>query len=260
MINKDYLEHNVFEQLQYYADFYTNLALRIMGFIPHGTNKFFNIDTYMYTSIQGTLESIKNILKNGRINDSYTLLRKYYDSIIINIYSILYLKDNFTFEKFVVEQIDNWIKGKDRLPEFRTMSKYIKSSNQVSGLNKLIEKDFTYMEIRNRCNDHTHYNSYRYVVLNDNSVYNPNQLTILDSFSKDLRNLFIFHLSYVFYLNEYYMSSDDFIMSLEEGLTPEDNSQYYVASFIQDMFDKEIKKYRTDLYELIKSTTSMMLN
>ena len=56
------------------------------------------------------------------------------------------------------------------------------------------------------------------------------------------------------------MSSDDFIMSLEEGLTPEDNSQYYVASFIQDMFDKEIKKYRTDLYELIKSTTSMMLN
>ena len=66
MINKDYLGHNVFDQIQYYADFYTRLALKIMGFIPHGTNKFFNIDTYMYTSIQGTLESIKVILKNGR--------------------------------------------------------------------------------------------------------------------------------------------------------------------------------------------------
>ena len=193
------------------------------------------------------------------INDSYTLLRKYYDSIIINIYSILYLKDNFTFEKFVVEQIDNWIKGKDRLPEFRIMSHYIKSSKQLSDLNKLFEKDFTYKEIRNRCNDHIHYNFYRYVVLNDKSVYNPNLLKILDSFSNDLRNLFIFHLSYVFYLNEYYMSSDDFIMSLEEGLTPEDNAQYYVAPFIQDMFDKEIKIYRIDLYEFIKSTTTMML-
>lgn len=259
MINKEYLEHKVFEQLQYYADFYTSLALRIMGFIPHGTNKLFNIDTYMYTSIKGTLESIKNILEVGRINDSYTLLRKYYDSIIINIYSILYLKENFTFEKFVVEQIDNWIKGKDNLPKFRKMLQYIKSSKQIAGLNKLIEKDIMYKEIRNRCNDHTHYNFYKYVLLNDNSVYNPNRLNILNSFSSDLRNLFIFHLSYVFYLNEYYMSSDDFIMALEKGLTPEDNSQYYVAPFIQDMFDKEIKKYRTDLYELIKSKTSMML-
>jgi len=260
MIDKDYLEHKVFDQLQYYANFYINLALRIMGFIPHGTNKIFNTDTYMYTSIQGTLESIKNILKNGRINDSYSLMRKYYDSIIINIYSILYLKDHCTSDEYVVEQIDNWINGKDRLPEFRIMSKYIKSSNHLSDINKLIEKDLTYKEIRNRCNDHTHYNFYKYVVLNDSNVYNPRRLGILDNFSIDLRNLFIYHLSYVFYLNEYYMSSDDFIMSLEEGLTPEENSQYFVAPFIQDMFDNEIKKYRNDLYELIKRTTSMMLN
>lgn len=259
MIEKEYLEHRIFEQLEGYANFYVSLGLRVIGFIPIGIKGFFNIDTYLYTSIQGTLESIKDILTKGRINDSYALLRKYYDSIIINIYSILYLSDNCSMENFVVQKIDNWVHGKEKLPEYRVMSQYIKSSLKLTRINELLFKDTTYKEIRDRCNDNTHYNFYRHVLLNNNVIYLRNRLKSLDSFSNDLRNLLIMHLSYLFYLNEHYMSSDDYIMALENGLTPEEGSQYYVAPYIQNIFDSVFKTSRYDLYAEIKSTTSMML-
>jgi len=259
MIEKEYLEHRIFEKLDGYANFYSSLGLRIMGFIPHGIKGFFNIDTYLYTSIQGTLESMRDILTKGRINDSYALLRKYYDSTIINIYSILYLSDNYSIENFVVEKIDNWVKGKEKLPEYRVMSNYIRTSNKLTKMNELLYKDDRYKAIRDRCNDHTHYNFYRNVLLNDNALYLRNRAKSLDYFSNDLQNILIMHLCYLFYLNDYYMSSDDYIMALESNITPEVNSQYFVAPFIQNIFDSVIKKYRMDLYEEIKSKTCMML-
>ena len=44
------------------------------------------------------------------MNDAYTLLRKYYDAAIINIYTNLYLEDNFSIENFVVDKIENWLR------------------------------------------------------------------------------------------------------------------------------------------------------
>ena len=96
-----------------------------MNWISQGTKAITNIDTYVYSSIQGTLESIHDLLLKGRINDSYALLRKYYDSSIINVYSNLYLSDHVSIDNFIVSQIDNWRKGTETLPEFRIMSKYI---------------------------------------------------------------------------------------------------------------------------------------
>ncbi|HRO42753.1 MAG TPA: hypothetical protein PL009_07950 [Flavipsychrobacter sp.] len=96
-----------------------------MGFTSPGTLALFNLHTYVFTSIKGTLESIKEILAKGRINDAYALLRKYYDSTVINVYTNLYLKDHYDFENLIVKHIDNWRKGKDTIPEYRVISKYI---------------------------------------------------------------------------------------------------------------------------------------
>ena len=86
-----------------------------------------------------------------------------------------------------------------------------------------------------------------------------NRTAILNRFSKDLENIFVFHLSYLFYLNDHYMMSSDYVDSLESGLTPEEGSQYYVAPFIQEIFDSVIKKSRMDLAIEIKTKTSMLL-
>ena len=253
-------EHPVFKQLSEYAEFYKDLATSVMGWVTQGTmGSVLNIDTYVYSSMQGTLDSIKDILIKGRINDSYALLRKYHDSVIINVYSTLYLEDNFSFENFVVEKINDWLHGKEQLPEYRIMSDYIRKSEKLADINALLYKDNTYKEIRDRCNDHTHYNFYHNLLLNDNELYIKNRFGILNRFSKDLENLFILHLSHLFYINDKYMMSSDYIDSMDLGLTPEEGSQYFVAPFIQEIFDKVIKKNRMDLAIVIKNNTAMKL-
>mgnify|MGYP001566673545 FL=1 len=233
--------------------------MSIFGFLTMGTKAVCNIDSYVYSSMQGTLESICHVLQNGRISDSYALLRRFYDSAIINIYSNLYLQNHFSIENFIVAKIDNWLKGKQRLPEYRVMSNYIRNSPRLATITDLLFSDTTYKNIRDRCNDHTHYNFFDNVLCNDNQVYIKSRITILDSFSKDLENILILHLSYLFFLNDHYMMSSDYVDHLECGQTPPEGSQYFVAPFVQELFDSAIKKSRMDIAVAIKNNTQMKL-
>ncbi len=94
-MDRQYSNHSVFNQLSDYASFYKHLSYNVMNWGQQGTITLINLDTFVYSSIQGTIESIKDILIKGRINDAYALLRKYYDSTIINVYSNLYIIDNY---------------------------------------------------------------------------------------------------------------------------------------------------------------------
>jgi len=258
-MNKEYVEHPVFEQLSKYTEFYGDLAFSMMSFVSMGTESVVNIDTYVYPSMQGTLESIKDILTKGRVNDAYALLRKYYDAAVINIYTNLYLDENVSVENFVVETIEKWLKGKKKLPAIQIMNSYIEKSRKAENIYKLLHKDKTYSELKARCNDNVHYNFYHNVLLNDNQAFLENRVSILNRFSKDLENIFILHLSYLFCIKEHYMMSSNYIDSLDSGTIPEPDSQYFVAPFIQEIFDGVIKKNRNDLAIEIKNNISMKL-
>ncbi len=257
--DEEYQKHDVFADLERYASFYENLGHAVFGFVPIGTRAICNIDSYVFSSIQGTLSSICIILRDGRINDAYALLRKYYDSAIINIYTGLYLKDNVSIESFIVTQIDRWLQGRDRLPEFRIMSQYIRGSQRVTPITGLLYSDDRYKRLRDRCNDHTHYNFYRNVLLNDKEILIKERLPALEEFSNDLRDVLILHLSYMFFANGHYMMSSDYVDCFESGMTPEPDSQYLVAPFVQDIFDQSIKKFRPDIAAIIKQHSSMHL-
>ena len=259
-LGKGYLEHKIFIELSELSDFYNSLSDSVMGFLSQGTKATFNLDTYVFTSIKGTLESIKEILAKGRINDAYALLRKYYDSTIINVYTSLYLSDHFSIDNFIVQHIDNWRTGKDTIPEYRVISKYIKESAKLKPVTELLQRDKLYKEVRERCNNHTHYNFYYNLLLNDNEIYLNNRIGELDAFSLDLTAIFVQHFAYIIYLNDHYMMSSDYVDSLDCGVVPEEDSQYWVAPYMQAIFDKWIKYHRPDIAEEVKSKTSMKLN
>jgi hypothetical protein len=258
-LEKEYLEHAVFGQLTQLVDFYEALSNTTMGFVSQGTKAIFNLDTYVFTSISGTVESIKEILYSGRLNDAYALLRKYYDSTIINIYTNLYLNDHFSMDNFIVEHIDNWRSGKQMIPEYRVISKYIKDSDKLKPITDLLQKDKLYKEIRERCNDHTHYNFYHNLLLNDNQIRLEGRVKAINRFQNDLIAVFVQHFSYLFYLNDHYMISSDYVDYLDMGMTPEEDSQYWVAAFIQDAFDKYVKVHRPDIANQLKAKTVMKL-
>ncbi|RPI79678.1 MAG: hypothetical protein EHM45_01990 [Desulfobacteraceae bacterium] len=257
--DEEFQKHAVFADLERYGAFYESLAHSVFPFVSVGTRAICNIDSYVFSSIQGTLASIHAILQDGRINDAYALLRKYYDSAIINIYTGLYLKDHVSIENFIVTQIDKWLQGKDQLPEFRIMSQYIRGSQRAAPITGLLFSDDRYKRLRDRCNDHTHYNFYRNVLLNDKEIVLEGRRQALEEFSNDLRDVLILHLSYLFFANGHYMISSDHIDCLECGMTPEPDSQYWVAFFVQEMFDQTIKKSRPDIATMIKQHSLMHL-
>jgi hypothetical protein len=172
----------------------------------------------------------------------------------------LYLKDNFSVESFIVGKINNWIQGVEKLPEYRVMSQYIGTSKTLNPINEVLNNDDRYKHIRNRCNDHTHYNLYRHAMLNDNDIYINNRDKWIDLISGDIQDLFILHLGYIFFLNDHYMMSSDYIDALECNMQPEENSQYWVAPFIQKVFDKIITPRRPDITVAIKTKTTMQLS
>lgn len=258
-LEKEYLEHSVFGQLNGLINFYKALSDTTMRFDSQGTKAIFNLDTHVFTSMSGTVESIKDILFSGRMNDSYTLLRKYYDLTIINIYTNLYLDDHFSIDNFIVERIDNWRSGKEQLPRFPVMSEYIKDSEKLKPITELLQKQELYKKIRERCNDHTHYNFYHNLLLNNNQIRLKDRVKYINLFQTDLTAIFVQHFTYLFYLNEHYMMSSDYGDYTYVGLTPEEDSQYLVASFIQEAFDKYIKVYSPDIARMLKSKTVMNL-
>lgn len=258
-LSKQYLNHRIFNDIERYADFYDLISMSTFSFPTKGTTSIINIDTYLYSSIRSTLKSISEILKKGRINDAYTLLRKYHDSAIINIYTNLYLQKNHSIENFIVKKINNWLHGKEQLPDYSVMHNYIINSNELCTVYKLLTKDSRYKEIRNRCNDNTHYNFYKNIMLNLSDVRVANRDETLEQFSIDIKNLFILHISYLFYLNDHYMSSSDYVDYLDMGMQPVEGSQYFVAPFIQEIFSDVLKKDRPDIAKEIKDHTSMEL-
>lgn len=258
-LGKEYLNHVVFYEIDEYIEFYESLSFSTMNWISMGTTSAINLDTYVFSSLNGTLESIKVILKMGRINDAFALLRKYYDATLINIYSNLFLEDNLNLENRIVKQIEEWKNGIETIPNYRIISNYIKNSPKLKPVTALLQKDNRYKKIRDRCNDHVHYNFYQNLLYNDNAIYVKNRVVQLEYLSNDLKNLFIQHISYLFYLKDNYMMSSDYIDSLEIGLEPEEGSQYFVAPFVQNMFNDVMKKSRPDIVALIKQNTSMEL-
>lgn len=257
--NSGETEHLVYDQLAQYAGFYESLGHAVFPMITMGTKSICNIDSYVFSSMQGTLNSIRHTLKAGRIGDSYALLRRFYDSAIINIYSNLYLEDNFSIETFIVTHINNWVQGKEQIPEFRIMSRYLRESPKLEEINKLLYGDDRYKTVRDRCNALTHYNYFHHVLLNDGEIHIENRSQWIDRFAGDAREIFILHLAYLFFLKDIYMMSSDYMDSMECGMTPEPDSQYWVAPFVENIFTGVLREARPDIAELIKSSSSMQL-
>lgn len=254
-----YQNHDVFTELERYESFYEKLAFSCFPWATMGTKAAANIDSYVFSSIQGTMCSIKLVLREGMMNDAFALLRKYHDSIVMNIYTGLYLDNNFSIQNLIVEQISDWLSGKAQMPEFRTMSRYIRESEKLAKLWPLLNQGDIYKRVRDLCNDHTHYNFYRNVLLNDKEIHIQSRGKQLDNFYHSLNHLFILHFSCLFTVREYYMMSSDYLDCLECNMTPDPDSLRWVVPFVQEIFTEVIKERRADIADLMLEETEMEL-
>lgn len=263
IMDEELKKHACFELLDKCVEFYDRLSYSTFGYITVGiTGKTeempVTLDSDIFLSISGSMKSIKRNLYSGQINDVYALIRKFYDVIIINTYEIILLKTEISIENFIVEKIDKWLKGKEKLPRFKEMNELIEKCENLKNINRIFNKDNRYKHIRDRCNDHIHSNYFQYMQLNS-KVNVQNAKVFINIINNDLLDLLVLHFGYLFTLNEHYMASSDYIDCLDLYIEPEEDSQYWVAPFVQDFFDKYVKTRRPDISKEVISSTSMDL-
>lgn len=258
--DKEYQSHKIFPLLDDLIEYYSTVYMQGPDFLTHGVmSGVLNIDEAVCGSLAGTIDSIRGVLKEGRLNDAYALLRKYYDGIIVAVYVNVYIAENFSLDNYIVEKIQAWVKNKQRLPSSKEMLNTIRRHKPLEDLEKLFDYDGLYYRIRRLTNGNTHYNKMYYLWLNNNMIYNPKRVNELDKLYACTLHLFILHFAYMYSLNPHYMMSTDYMDALDVGMQPEEGSQYWVAKYVKDVFDKYIVTNRPEVAEYMRTHTEMEL-
>ena len=201
------------------------------------------------------------MLELGRINDAFTLIRKYNDAIIIHIFALItseqeeksLFDENFSFYNNIVNE---WVHGRKSLVEkkdFETregayLSTIKKRDLQLSNLlfGKKTQKDYGHN--RNIGDDNVHYNKWNNFRLNNPQIrYYPEGLHFLSEAANAIKLLFVIHFSYLILLKPTIMLSIDYLAALEERLEPDEKTINYAASIVCDMFEKYVDKFDKDL-------------
>lgn len=270
-LSMEYYNHKIFELLDDLYCFYEFIAENCSN-TPDGliiTGKF-SVGYHIYSSIQGTLESIKILTYAGRLNDVFALSRKYDDAILTALYVLILINqdENKVFKTeedlcsiFKNSEVRDW-SNKVR-PLYwkcaKPKAEIKKVDKKLWNLLRLQSYDFTSSNNeknqRQKCNDNVHYNSL--LVFSDNDYealkLNNKGLILLDQLYDVLMQSFAMHFSYLYLMKPYIYSSIDYINCLEEGIQPESGSEYWVAPIVQDVLDKYIKtKYKEVSDYLIK--------
>lgn len=204
--SEGYLKYKVFNEIKYMIDSCDRLSYNCFCFIPKGTLGITNYASYVFSSIGGTLDSIRTVLRIGRINDGYSLIRKLYDNVLIEIYFNVVRVEKFDpFEHLVVKDVDDWLQRKKRIPKFCEILNLLKTTDSTKDLYPYFELDSSLKAMRNYLNDNIHGNCYQLLLLNCNSVFLPDREKHLDKILSRLDHIFTIHLAFTFYMNSCYM-------------------------------------------------------
>ena len=163
---------------------------------------------------------------------------------------------------WITEKVNNWLYGKEKLPQYHQMIDRIVAYEKLKTINELLlPNEGFYKELSTRLNDHTHYNSFQYMLWNDGEIHDRHKvrLKLLNQLEEDIRQIFIKHFVWLFAINEHYMMSSDYTDYLEVGQIPPENSEFWVATFVQEAFDAVIKVHRPDLAIALKQSVNMEL-
>lgn len=251
---KSYFEHQVFNDIVFMREFYDDLSMGCFTFIPTGTSAVLNYASYVYSAIEGTLDSMDTLLKKGRINDAYVLVRKMFDDILVEIYIDVVRKEKYDWmEKRIVEDAESWLKGRIRIPKIKLLLKFLQDANCTKDIYPYFGWETYLKKNRELLDDSVHSNRYSRLLLNCSDVAIPDREKHLQNIDIVLKQIFTIHLSFIFHLNPEFLMSSDYMDYINTGETPPKGCENWIAPYAQKTFDKYIKPHES-LAKFIKGT------
>lgn len=220
-----------------------------------------NFNHDIFWSLSNTLDSIKLLLGLGRINDAFSLIRKYNDAVIIHIYALIVseIEEQTFFEEnhsLYNNIINEWVNGKNHLIE-----KDIFKSKEDSFLSVILNKDATLSRLlfnkrmqkdygakRNIGNDNVHYNNWNTFRFNNDSIMDYQiSLALLTEAHETIRLLFVIHFAYLILLKPVAMLSREYADALDSGLQPNEETLNQAAQITCEMFEKYVNVFDKEL-------------
>lgn len=263
-IPKEYKEHEIFKNLDFIDKFYNFLSYNSFRFLPNGLpGTFPNIDTYIISSIKGTIDSVRLLLRNAHLNDAFAIARKYFDEIMLDIYISVYRQEQIKKHPNVllltVERIKKWKDESFNIPRYDDTIKYLKRSESYRSLFSFFDFEKRYRKIRELLDDNMHMNSYQLMITNDNEILNQYRIRYLNILNTCISDLFCYHFASCIYLNPQYFMASDYFDYLELGQTPPKGSENWIAPMAQEVFDKVIKP-KKDLAIFLTENVCLEIN
>ncbi len=207
MTNKIH-EHPGFKKLKHIIGFYDSLSFTAFDHIHHMFGTIHNVDAHFLQAISNTYKSIEVLMKKGHFNDVYALLRKVIDAGYMCVYFIIESEKHAESIDIFTDPLDSllrpakiieWCKSNHKSLSISKIAEEIKKFPALSEIYEKfdIETNEKYKRIRDRCNDHTHYNNMIYTFLN-NEIPTYFDTSFLNHFFSDISLIFIENFSYLY--------------------------------------------------------------
>ena len=221
----------------------------------------------LYDSCNHTLWSLEECIKLGNFSDAIMLVRKYRDDLIFYFYGANNYKE-YSYstlsdkpDEAKRKEIDKWMQNRRRDFKIRDAVIQFSENEQYEELFSKFHIIGQYNEFNKQLNSFAHTNGLVYI--NFSSTFYHYHHNILSRTCTVLKENIIFFtllfLSLQTILNPGCISSLDHIFSLEMGLEPEANSQFWVLPFIQEYFKENEKYLGIGLSKYLQDLTSMEL-
>jgi len=182
----------------------------------------FITENHIYNYISETLKSINILLEHNKFTDSFTLVRKLYELVILHIYFIQYKKE-YDKKSKILQDINNldiilkWtIDFPDflfntnkqtenifQLPFFKEQIKFLKKSSSLDPLHNIINKHKLITkakELKKRSNGFVHHNKFIYILTNSSNIFTQkHKEKLLNRIIEDIKIITTLHMAYLFY-------------------------------------------------------------
>lgn len=218
----------------------------------------FSLNNIM-TSLELTMGNMIACCKSGCIADANTLLRKYRDDLFFYLYISVYksLDMNSPKSKSMAAEIVKWLNDELRNLFIKDVLKEIAAAPQLTeavskyGLNESLKKMGNYL------NNYVHSNGQAYYNRNV-STYGEGELVAgLRKLVDYARYMTVTFLLLLIFCSPLSVMSEDYIDCLELHTSPPENSQYWVAPFVERFIKENISLIDTNCLDYLRENTTM---
>lgn len=213
-------------------------------------------------SLEFTAGSIISCCKAGCLADANTLLRKYRDDLFFYLYIVVYNENQFDVSakskiKEMENNIDHWVNdGLKDLNITTVLSTIAFFPEMKRAISEYKLKSF-FDALGKRLNNYVHSNGIAYYNHRLDSFRRKEFQKDLEIILKDMRYITVSFLFLLTLCSPITIMSTDYIDCLEFNLDPPTDSQYWVATFIEEFFKSNLHLIDKNCINYLRKNTPM---